>query len=212
MENVISGRSFVSRRAKIEAPIRTERFSHIAEDCAIGRMSYLSENAVLARGSTLGRFCSVARFVEIGAIEHPTDFLSTHPFQYSQHHFKGQAEWDNIQRVPFNAPSGATVGHDVWIGTHATILRGVTVGHGAIIAAGAVVSKDVPAYAIVGGVPANIIRYRFDPQTIQRLLSVAWWNRPLKDLSGITFDDIHKALDQLEALPKPTPEQTQFQA
>ncbi len=201
MKNVIHKRSFVARSAKVSPPIRTERFSSISENCTIGRMSYLSEYAQLCRGSSLGKFCSVARFVEIGPIEHPTDYLSTHPFQYSTHHFSGQPDWDNMERCTFAEAPGAMVGHDVWVGRHAIIKRGVTVGHGAIIAAGAVVTKDVPPYAVVGGVPAQIIRYRFAADIVDRLLVVKWWDRPLDALSGLPFADIQATLEHLEAMP-----------
>ena len=198
MKNVIHGRSQVARSAKIEAPVRLERFSRVADHAYMGRMSYLSELSTLARSSQLGRYCSVARFVEIGPIEHPVDFLSTHPFQYSKHHFANQQSWDRLERCDFDEKPGAIVGNDVWIGLNAVILRGVTVGHGAIIGAGAVVTKDVPPYAIVVGSPAKILRYRFDPKTIQRLLDVAWWDMELEALSGLPFDDIEATLNRLE--------------
>ena len=71
-----------------------------------------------------------------------------------------------------------SIGHDVWIGTEALILSGVSIGHGAVIAARSVVTKDVPPYAIVAGVPARVIRSRFDPATVASLLRIAWWDWP----------------------------------
>jgi len=68
-----------------------------------------------------------------------------------------------------------TIGHDVWIGHAAVIMPGVTVGNGAIVAAGTVVTRDVPAYAIVAGNPGSVVRYRFDEQAIRRLLQLEWW-------------------------------------
>ena len=76
----------------------------------------------------------------------------------------------------FDIPAPAVIGNDVWIGSKATVFGGVKVGNGAVIAAGAVVTKDVPPYAIAGGVPAHIIRYRFDEDKINRLEEIAWWN------------------------------------
>lgn len=70
------------------------------------------------------------------------------------------------------------IGNDVWIGANAIILQGVTIGDGAIIAAGAVVTKDVPPYAIVGGVPAKVIKYRFSDEVILKLLQIKWWDKP----------------------------------
>ena len=198
MKDVVHGRSPVARAAKSEAPVRLERFSKVADHASMGRMSYLSELSTLARRCQLGRYCSVARFVEIGPIEHPVDYLSSHPFQYSRHHFANQEAWESFERCEFDEKPGAIVGNDVWIGLNAVILRGVTVGHGAIVGAGAVVTKDVPPYAIVVGNPAKILRYRFDAETIQRLLDVAWWDMELEELSGLPFNDIEETLRMME--------------
>lgn len=82
-----------------------------------------------------------------------------------------------------------TIGNDVWIGAKVIIKCGVTIGHGAIVA------KDVPPYAIVGGVPAKIIKYRFDEATIRQLLELEWWNIPIEYLANIRFDDINSAIE-----------------
>ena len=77
------------------------------------------------------------------------------------------------------------IGHDVWLGSGAMILSGVTIGHGAVVAAHALVTKDVPPYAIVGGNPARIIRYRFDDRTVSALLASAWWDLPKDQVAGL---------------------------
>ena len=84
------------------------------------------------------------------------------------------------------------IGNDVWIGSRATILEGVNIGDGVVVAAGAVVTKDVPPYAIVGGVPARIIRYRFDEETIQNLLKMKWWEKDQEWIQNHAddFDDV----------------------
>lgn len=99
------------------------------------------------------------------------------------------------------APSSCEVGGDVWIGAGANIVTGVKVGHGAVLGAGAVVVKDVPPYAVVGGVPARIIRYRFDEELRERLLALAWWNWP-RELITQAVPLLHSALsgDVLESL------------
>ena len=90
------------------------------------------------------------------------------------------------------------VGNDVWTGHNVNVMAGVTIGDGAIIAAGSVVTKDVPPYAIVAGAPAEIKRLRFSEQTIERLLRVKWWDLELSQLSGLPFRDVERCLDIIE--------------
>lgn len=120
----------------------------------------------------IGRYCSIAaetRFIMNGG-NHPTDWLTTYPFPV----FGGGWEAAMPERWPNKGDT--TVGHDVWIGYGATIMPGVTIGNGAIIASLSVVTRDVPPYAIVGGNPASVLRYRFDEGTIARLQALAWWD------------------------------------
>ncbi len=143
----------------------------------------------------MGRYCSIGPNVRIGGKGHPLDWLSTHAFQYRNKRIKYLPEVS----IPFRDPSAPPViGNDVWIGAGATILRGVRVGDGAIIAAGALVNRDVKPYEIVGGIPAKHIRYRFDEDTTNRLLQMQWWRYHPKLLFGLQFDNIDKALNVLE--------------
>lgn len=87
----------------------------------------------------------------------------------------------------------------MWIGEGAFLRAGVTIGHGAVIAARAVVTSDVPPYAIVAGTPARVIRYRFEPEVIERLLELAWWNYGLSALDGVDFTDVAQAMNQIHA-------------
>jgi hypothetical protein len=118
--------------------------------------------------------------------EHRTDLVSTYPLRTL---LTGSAE--NVDAID---KGSITIGSDVWLGTRAVVMSGVTVQHGAVVAAGAVVTRDVPPYAIVGGVPARVIRYRFDERTIRALLAIAWWEWPdeimLERLSSL-YDDVH---------------------
>lgn len=125
----------------------------------------------------IGKFCSIAcgaKFL-FNSANHTMDSLSTYPFPLFFEEWelekKGVAKsWDNKGDI--------IIGNDVWIGYEAVILAGVTIGNGAIIGARAVVTKDVPPYTIVGGVPAKPIKKRFDNKTISELLDIQWWNWP----------------------------------
>lgn len=179
---------------------------------SIGAYTFLRDGIRIAgQVSHIGRFCSLAPGVVIGDSNHPTEWLSTHSFQW------GEGSWIPSQALTrFDTPlerkgRRTLIGSDVWIGANAIVLSGITIGDGAIIAAGSVVSRDVPPYAIVGGVPARVIRFRFDEKTIERLMKVRWWRFSLDDLFGLPFNDIHATLNMLEkrlankTLRKPDP-------
>ena len=131
---------------------------------------------------TVGKFCSIAcgaRFL-MNSANHAMGSLSTYVFpifcEEWDHGMKVTEAWDNR--------GGIAVGNDVWIGYEAVILSGVTIGDGAIVAARSVVTKDVPPYTVVGGVPARPIRRRFGQETIDALLELKWWDWPPEKLSG----------------------------
>jgi acetyltransferase-like isoleucine patch superfamily enzyme len=163
------------------------------EPCHIGAFTFFMSGTVYTLTS-IGRYCSIAPNVTIGAKGHPTNWLSTHVFQYYNKRIAGLPK----ESFPFSdAASPPVIGNDVWVGANATILRGVTVGDGAIIAAGAVVAKDVAPYEIVGGVPAKHIKYRFSEIEKAQLLSLKWWNYTPESLKGIEFNDIKKSVIEL---------------
>lgn len=120
---------------------------------------------------TIGSFCSVARNVSFQEFDHrfqrPTSY-------FINHNIFGLKRDSDI-----TSKGAILLGNDVWIGAHSVILSGAKIGHGAIIAANSVVKGEVPPYAIVGGVPSKIIKYRFSDQTIVKLLEMEWWNWPL---------------------------------
>jgi virginiamycin A acetyltransferase len=126
----------------------------------------------------IGRFCAIAsdvRFLMPGA-NHADLGPSTFPFGVFG------PPWDGTMDIVMSAPSrgDTVVGHDVWLGYSALVLPGVTIGHGAVVAAASVVTSDVPPYAVVGGNPARVIRPRFSEEDIERLLRAAWWNWPIE--------------------------------
>lgn len=152
------------------------RGSVIGKEVILGNYSYVNAGSLILSGH-IGHFCSISYSCQVGMPEHPVNWLSTSPYIYGDKNILGLPElWEDTQAPP-------TIGNDVWIGAQAIVLQGVNVGHGAIIAAGAVVTKDVPAYAIVAGVPAKIIRHRYSPSVIDYLLQLKWWEMPLEQLT-----------------------------
>lgn len=141
----------------------------------IGSHTYCNRGTIIFKGSKIGRYCSIGYNVQIGPPEHPSSFYSTSPSAYRFHKIKGLCTWpqDDILNPP-------RIGNDVWIGSNAVILQGNNIGDGAIIAAGAVVTKDVPPYSVYGGVPAKKIKDRFNVELIQKLLDSQWWNHDIE--------------------------------
>lgn len=185
-------------RVTVEAPVWFMAPTVSKSALEIGAFSYFVGGVIDACRS-IGRYCSIAAGVRIGEPEHPTDWLATSPFQYDADRFGWHSSAAGADVLPargFNAPP-VVIGNDVWIGANAVLLRGVTVGDGAVVASGAVVTRDVPPYAIVGGVPARVIRYRFDEELVAELLELQWWRFSPTQLSGLRFDDPRSALAEL---------------
>jgi acetyltransferase-like isoleucine patch superfamily enzyme len=140
----------------------------------IGRHTYgVTEHTVFEATAenpvVIGSFCSIADGVQIhGESHHSIHRASSYPFRFTM----------LGQREPGRGKGRVTIGNDVWIGSRAIILANVTIGDGAVVGAGAIVTRDVPPYAIVAGNPAKLIRYRFDPDIIAALSAIAWWNWP----------------------------------
>lgn len=186
--------------AKINEPVTIGKNAEIHDNCEIGKYTLINNNTVIYSNVSIGRYCSIARFCEIGAAAHPSTFLSSASFQYSTALFKNHEDFAFKRQVRFEHASRTKIGHDVWIGAKSVIKSGVTIGDGAIIGALSFVNKDVPPYAIVGGIPAKIIRYRFDEATIAELLSLKWWELTPKKMAQIHFDDIQAAIAQIKQL------------
>lgn len=140
----------------------------------VGDFTYISKNSQVYN-TRLGKFCCIGPNVKMGLGAHPTSgFVSSHPIFYST---LKQSQITFADKDLFDEFPYTEIGNDVWIGANAVIRDGVKIGDGAIIGAGSVVTKDVPPYAIVGGVPAKLIRYRFTPEEISFLMQFRWWDR-----------------------------------
>lgn len=166
------------RRTQPPSFVMSENPSYAAYD--IGRGTYGYPRVVDYQNGTqlkVGAFCSIAGGVTImlGG-EHHTGYTSTYDFSV--------LSLDASVRSSEYARGNVCIGHDVWIGEDALILSGVTIGNGAVIGARSVVRKDVPPYAVVGGVPARVLRYRFEAETVIALQEIAWWDWPLPQILG----------------------------
>jgi acetyltransferase-like isoleucine patch superfamily enzyme len=180
-------------------PLFLNRNSQLGPDVTVGKYSGMNESCFIARGM-MGAYCAIGARTAINPFNHPIDWLSTNEFQYHPASFDWIEEYRTFERLPRTPDMFAkvVVGNDVWTGHNVNIMGGVNVGDGAIIGAGSVVTKDVPPYAIVAGVPATVKRYRFSEAVIERLLRVKWWELDLADLSGLPFRDVQRCLDSIE--------------
>ena len=149
--------------------------------CNIGRYTYVGAYSQIVRAK-IGRYCSISDHVFIGGANHPLNWASTSPVFENVRHSGPKKRFARIvvPQTPFT-----DIGNDVWIGHNVTIMAGIKICDGAVVGSGAVVTKDVPPYAIVGGVPAIILRYRFSEDTIQTLIDSEWWNLSDQDMSLI---------------------------
>lgn len=151
---------------------RGTRLAH----CSFDDYSYCDRFADIAN-ATVGKFSNIASYVRIGATDHPMQKASLHHFLYrSSDYFDDadhDADWFALRRA-----RRAFIGHDTWLGHGAQVRPEVTIGHGAVVAGGAIVTKDVPPYMIVAGIPAEPLRARFEAPVADRLMALAWWDWP----------------------------------
>lgn len=165
----------------------------ILDKVNISDFSYISNNSAISNVA-IGKFCSISSNVQIGLGPHPSRvFVSTYPAFYSDKNPGCPITFRDDKIFDDSAPK-TVIGDDVWIGANVIIPGGIHIGTGAIVAGGAVVVKDVPPYAVVGGNPARIIRYRFSEEQIKSLLASEWWNWPIEKIRQRVgdFSDIEK--------------------
>ena len=156
----------------------------------IGDYSYCDRYADIANAH-VGKFANIASFARIGAKDHPLDTAACNHFLY-----RSKDYWDNATNdetfFAHRKSRVAHIGHDTWIGAGAMVKPEVTLGHGAVVAAGAVVTKDVDPYTIVAGTPAKPLRLRQPPAIADRLVALAWWDWP--------HDRLREALQDFRSL------------
>ena len=142
---------------------------------------------------SIGRYCAIADGCSLMQGDHPQERLSMCGFDYSRSapYFAFEADRGIVlpKKGPAPTKDHVTIGNDVWIGQEVLIKRGVTIGHGAVIAARAMVNKDVPPYAVVGGLPARFLKWRFPEPLIERLLASEWWRYSYDQFAGMNTHD-----------------------
>ncbi|WP_373505792.1 DapH/DapD/GlmU-related protein [Aestuariivirga sp.] len=161
------------RKSTLGAYVEIGEGAHILET-VMGDYSYTARYADIAY-SFLGKFVNVAAFTRINPGEHPHHRASLHHFMYRSSYFWPD-ETDESAVFDWRRSRPVHIGHDTWIGHAAVIMKGVTIGNGAIIAANSVVTKDVAPYAVVGGTPAQLLKWRHPDNVAQRLQTLAWWD------------------------------------
>jgi phosphonate metabolism protein (transferase hexapeptide repeat family) len=157
-------------------------------ESAFGDYSYVASDSDIM-STQVGKFCSIAAQVRINPGNHPLERVALSHFTYRSSAY-GLGD-DDPTIFAWRRSHAVTLGHDVWIGHGVVILPGVSIGNGAAIGAGAVVSKDVPPFAIVVGLPAKVLRFRFDTTIIEALQRIAWWDWPHEKLGQALQDFRH---------------------
>lgn len=189
-------RTFINRKLEKKFKDKSLKIGYmsIVQNCKFGQYNTIGDNVSITnvevndmtyitsgtsiKNAVIGKFCSIGQNCLIGLGKHPSStFVSTHPVFFSplkqtQISFTEKSEFKEFEKI--------TIGNDVWIGANVTILDGIRISDGAIIAAGSLVAKNIPPYAIVGGVPSKIIKYRFTSEEIKFLLLYKWWDKNLK--------------------------------
>jgi phosphonate metabolism protein (transferase hexapeptide repeat family) len=162
------------------------QFTDVAErvilaECDVGDFTYI-ERHVEAIYTTIGKFCAVAAGARLNALSHPMERISQHKITYRPNEYFVYAKVDKAFREK-RQNARVVIGHDVWMGHGAIVMPGLSIGHGAVIAAGAVVTKSIEPYAVVAGVPAKRIKWRFEKSIRERIVQLAWWDWPQDKLA-----------------------------
>ena len=193
----VTGYSLVkSQKANVSASEITQIIAPFyLKDVMLGDYSYIAKNSNI-NNTEIGKFCSIGPNFCCGLGIHPMNGVSTSPMFYSTAKQNG---FSLTIENKIEEQKKIRIGHDVFIGANVTVLDGVSIGNGAVIGAGAVVVKDIPDYVIAVGVPAKVIKYRFEPEVIKKLQKMEWWNFDDEKLKKIERDffDVEKFVNNI---------------
>ncbi|MDO6589463.1 antibiotic acetyltransferase [Loktanella sp. D2R18] len=201
--------STIAKSAGLKSSCQIEDPVHVGPGCVvmadiIGRYCFVNANTCIFDNVEIGRFVTFARNCQIGGVEHPIHHVTTSFFKISRNWFPDDPLAQscdlikNTKGPSRKRDSKIVIGSDVWFGASAIVLKGIQIGTGAVVAAGAVVTKDVPPYAVVAGNPARLLRYRFDDTIIERLLASKWWDLDPERISQLPLDNVERTLEMLE--------------
>lgn len=191
-KHVLVSPKAVVRHCTLHDYARLKDYAEIS-DSTLGEYSYIAQFSVVNQ-CEIGKFCSIGHGAYVGLWEHNLA-VSTHSFylyESSGGFVHGYRNYDRDSET-------TRLGNDVWVGANAVVLKGKTIGDGAIVGASSVVTKDVPPYAIVVGNPARILKYRFDAEQIAFLLRLKWWNLPRERIQEMVDKELFYSLEKLQA-------------
>lgn len=198
---VIESKAVVYGICHFEGKNKISPGAHVTHS-SLGYASYIGKNSIFSH-ALIGRFCSIGDDVKLIRAKHPVDgFASTHPAFYATSTVSSFVQTEKYSYIEEDEEKvSLRIGNDVWIGSNVLIKAGVTIGDGAVIAMGAVVTNDVPAYAIVGGVPGHIIKYRFSESVREKMLQEEWWNRDIVWIrdNAVAFENVSILLEALSS-------------
>ena len=175
--------------------LRGSRMNHVK----VGKYSRIGINCKLTN-VVIGNYSCIGENCVLGVGQHPTNFLTYHSIFYKKGNWGWHDDWIKFP-VGFKEQAQITIGNNVWIGQRVVVMDGVTIGDNSIVATGAIVTKDVPPFSIVGGVPAKIIKTMFNEEIRSRLQEIQWWNLPDEEITKVinlfhipnpTIDDINR--------------------
>ncbi len=197
------GESNVEQNFYAEVPARYSCDKDKHNNVFVGMWTLMEHHTLLGSNVLIGRFCSIGSFNHIGAGRHPMEHLTTAALPVrAEDRERDEREKISSEFLDVSTRKYTVIGNDVWIGVNACLIgdKDLRIGHGACIGAGAVVTKDVPPYAIVVGNPARVIRYRFDPPVIEDLLRLRWWTLPLEVIIDLPLSDIAACVERLKEI------------